>query len=170
MEEKISAAIKSAIEGAPDRKFVESVDFAFTIKDVDLKNPNNRIQEDYLRILRFFRFHAQFADLVVDFERDALDAIKDNQNGLKVLSKEIQSYSNVECSYIIEHGSKLDVVKRLIDEDQTISLLVLASSKRDKNPGVLVETISGDGYSIPVVVLPGNLNDDSIDKLSGYRN
>ena len=51
-------------------------------------NANNRIQEDYLRILRFFRFHAQFADLVVDFERDALDAIKDNQNGLKFLSKE----------------------------------------------------------------------------------
>jgi nucleotide-binding universal stress UspA family protein len=95
---------------------------------------------------------------------------KESKEMLKVLSKEIQSYSNVECSYIIEHGSKLDVVKRLIDEDEAISLLVLASNKKDKNPGVLVETISGDGYSIPVVVLPGNLNDDSIDKLSGYRN
>ena len=95
---------------------------------------------------------------------------KESKEMLKVLSKEIQTYSNVECSYIIEHGSKLDVVKRLIDEDETISLLVLASNKKDKNPGVLVETISGDGYSIPVVVLPGNLNDDSIDKLSGYRN
>jgi nucleotide-binding universal stress UspA family protein len=95
---------------------------------------------------------------------------KESKEMLKVLSKEIQSYSNLECSYIIEHGSKLDVVKRLIDEDETISLLVLASNKKDKNPGVLVETISGDGYSIPVVVLPGNLNDDSIDKLSGYRN
>ena len=95
---------------------------------------------------------------------------KESKEMLKVLSKEIQSYSNVECSYIIEHGSKLDVVKRLIDEDETISLLVLASNKKDKNPGVLVETISGDGYSIPDVVLPGNLNDDSIDKLSGYRN
>ena len=95
---------------------------------------------------------------------------KESKEMLKVLSKEIQSYSNVECSYIIEHGSKLDVVKRLIDEDETISLLVLASNKKDKNPGVLVETISGDGYSIPVVVLPGNLNDDSIDKLAGYRN
>jgi nucleotide-binding universal stress UspA family protein len=95
---------------------------------------------------------------------------KESKEMLKVLSKEIQSYSNVECSYIIEHGSKLDVVKRLINEDEAISLLVLASNKKDKNPGVLVETISGDGYSIPVVVLPGNLNDDSIDKLSGYRN
>ena len=46
MEEKISEAIKNAIEGAPERKFVESLDIAFTIKDIDLKNPNNRIQEE----------------------------------------------------------------------------------------------------------------------------
>ena len=48
--------------------------------------------------------------------------------------------------------------------------MILASNTKDKNPGILVETISGAGYAIPVVVLPGNLNDDSIDKLSGYRN
>ena len=46
MEEKINQAIKDALENAPERKFVESVDIAFTIKDVDLKNPNNRIKEE----------------------------------------------------------------------------------------------------------------------------
>jgi large subunit ribosomal protein L1 len=46
MEEKISQAIKDAIANAPERKFVESVDISFTIKDVDLKNPNNRIKEE----------------------------------------------------------------------------------------------------------------------------
>ena len=46
MEEKISDAIKAAIEAAPERKFVESVDISFTIKDVDLKNPTNRIKEE----------------------------------------------------------------------------------------------------------------------------
>ena len=46
MEDKISEAIKNAVEGAPERKFVESLDIAFTIKDIDLKNPNNRIQEE----------------------------------------------------------------------------------------------------------------------------
>ena len=46
MENNISTAIKAAIEAAPERKFVESIDFTFTIKDVDLKNPNNRIQEE----------------------------------------------------------------------------------------------------------------------------
>ena len=46
MREKIQEAIQQALDGAPERKFVESVEFSFTIKDVDLKNPSNRIQEE----------------------------------------------------------------------------------------------------------------------------
>ena len=46
MEDNIKKAIEQALSEAPERKFVESVEFAFTIKDVDLKNPNNRIQEE----------------------------------------------------------------------------------------------------------------------------
>jgi large subunit ribosomal protein L1 len=46
MEEKINQAIKDALENSPERKFVESVDISFTIRDVDLKNPNNRIKEE----------------------------------------------------------------------------------------------------------------------------
>jgi large subunit ribosomal protein L1 len=46
MEKNINNAIKEAIENAPERKFVESMDIQFTIKDVDLKNPTNRIKEE----------------------------------------------------------------------------------------------------------------------------
>ena len=46
MEEKINNALKSALEGAPERKFTESVELAFTLKDVDLKIPTNRVQEE----------------------------------------------------------------------------------------------------------------------------
>ncbi|NCG42095.1 MAG: 50S ribosomal protein L1 [Euryarchaeota archaeon] len=46
MENKINQAIKDALSNAPKRNFVESVDIAFTIKDVDLKNPTNRIKEE----------------------------------------------------------------------------------------------------------------------------
>jgi large subunit ribosomal protein L1 len=46
MEENIKQAIEQALAEAPERKFVETVEFAFTIKDVDLKNPSNRIQEE----------------------------------------------------------------------------------------------------------------------------
>lgn len=46
MQEQFTAAIQEAVTNAPERKFVESLEFAFTIKDVDLKNPNNRIKEE----------------------------------------------------------------------------------------------------------------------------
>ncbi|MEK9731038.1 MAG: 50S ribosomal protein L1 [Candidatus Poseidoniales archaeon] len=46
MEENITQAIQAALAAAPKRKFVESIDIAFTIKDVDLKNPTNRIKEE----------------------------------------------------------------------------------------------------------------------------
>jgi large subunit ribosomal protein L1 len=46
MEENITQAIQAALAAAPKRKFVESIDIGFTIKDVDLKNPTNRIKEE----------------------------------------------------------------------------------------------------------------------------
>jgi tRNA nucleotidyltransferase/poly(A) polymerase len=51
-------------------------------------NPTDRIREDYLRILRFFRFHARYADSSQGFDADALAAIADNLAGLDVLSHE----------------------------------------------------------------------------------
>ena len=101
--------------------------------------------------------------MIDDIERESRDALRE-------LSDEIKSYSDVSCDHIIEHGSKLDVVKNLINLDNSISLLLLASNKKDKNPGILVETISGEGYSIPVVVIPGNLSNNDIDKLAGFAN
>tara|TARA_S200000501_G_scaffold259910_1_gene243834 strand:+ start:48040 stop:48513 length:474 start_codon:yes stop_codon:yes gene_type:complete len=98
------------------------------------------------------------------------DIEKESRKALEELAIDIKSYSDISCDYVIEHGSKLDVVKNLIKLDNSISLLILASNKKDKNPGVLVETISGEGYSIPVVVIPGNLSNNDVDKLAGFKN
>ena len=46
MRDNLQNAIQQAIDGAPERGFVESVEISFTIKDVDLKVPMNRIQEE----------------------------------------------------------------------------------------------------------------------------
>ncbi|PHR94117.1 MAG: hypothetical protein COA69_00540 [Robiginitomaculum sp.] len=46
-----------------------------------------RIEEDYLRILRYFRFHAWYADDVV-MDKDALGACRELRGGLKSLSSE----------------------------------------------------------------------------------
>lgn len=49
-------------------------------------SPSQRIKEDYLRILRFFRFHSIFAKTPVD--EKALAACIENKDGLKSISLE----------------------------------------------------------------------------------
>ncbi|MBV1896483.1 MAG: CCA tRNA nucleotidyltransferase [Rhodobacteraceae bacterium] len=48
----------------------------------------DRIQEDYLRSLRFFRFQAWYGDPNAGFDPDSLAAIADNLDGLEQLSAE----------------------------------------------------------------------------------
>jgi large subunit ribosomal protein L1 len=45
-EKTTLAAVKKCLESSPQRKFVETVDLAINLKDVDLSVPKNRIQED----------------------------------------------------------------------------------------------------------------------------
>ena len=42
-DEKILASVKKALESSPARKFKESVEIAFNLKDIDLSIPKNRV-------------------------------------------------------------------------------------------------------------------------------
>ncbi|EET46777.1 CCA tRNA nucleotidyltransferase [Thalassobium sp. R2A62] len=53
-----------------------------------IENADQRIQEDFLRSLRFFRFHALYADQTLGFEPEAIAAISGNLDGLETLPKE----------------------------------------------------------------------------------
>jgi len=53
-----------------------------------IENPEQRIREDYLRILRFFRFTAFYGAPEQGFDADALAAIAEHVEGLETLSIE----------------------------------------------------------------------------------
>ncbi len=53
-----------------------------------IENPAQRIEEDYLRILRFFRFHAWYGDAQAGLDPEALAAIASHLDGLPKLSRE----------------------------------------------------------------------------------
>ncbi|MCB1332263.1 MAG: CCA tRNA nucleotidyltransferase [Roseivivax sp.] len=55
---------------------------------VFIENPDQRIREDYLRILRFFRFTAWYGDPAAGMDTAALDAIARNLDGIETLSRE----------------------------------------------------------------------------------
>ncbi len=47
-DERIVQAVREAIERAPKRNFLESVEVAVNLRDLDLKNPKNRINTEVL--------------------------------------------------------------------------------------------------------------------------
>lgn len=53
-----------------------------------IEDPEQRIREDYLRILRFFRFYAWYADPHEGLDREGLAAVAENTEGLAHLSVE----------------------------------------------------------------------------------
>ncbi len=71
--------ITDPLGGLPD---IEARHLRF-IEDAD-----RRIREDYLRILRFFRFYAWYGDPKTGMDADALAAIAANLDGLEHLSRE----------------------------------------------------------------------------------
>ena len=74
-----SGAVFDPVSGLPDLK-ARSVRF---IGDAEA-----RIREDYLRSLRYFRFHAHYGDPVGGIDVDALAAIAGNLDGVERLSCE----------------------------------------------------------------------------------
>ncbi len=53
-----------------------------------IDDADERIREDYLRALRFFRFHAWYGDPEAGMDQEALAAIAENLDGLETLSRE----------------------------------------------------------------------------------
>ena len=74
-----SGAVRDPVGGLDDLK-------AHHVRFID--DPAARIREDYLRILRFFRFNAWYGRAKGGFDREALAAIADNLDGLETLSRE----------------------------------------------------------------------------------
>ena len=76
----------------------------------------------------------------------------------------------LEPERVVQGGEKDDAILSLIQEDEDISFLVLASGIGNSGPGPLVSGIAGKmsaGFPVPVVIVPGDLADEAIDALAG---
>lgn len=127
-----------------------SLDFDGTLYDYfggleDLKaekakfvgDAGSRMTEDYLRVLRYFRFQGRTA--TPNFDKDTLEAIKKNAPGLKQISGERVW---MEMRKILEGDHTVELLKKMVETgvDQAIGLPMgnfkeLARAKQHINSG-----------------------------------
>ncbi len=80
-----------------------------------------------------------------------------------------KSLGDIACERVVRTGTKADEILKLIEEDEDIAYLTLASGTGSEGPGPLVSMIGGRAsqmFPVPVVIVPGSLSDAEIDALA----
>jgi nucleotide-binding universal stress UspA family protein len=77
--------------------------------------------------------------------------------------------AGIEPELTMRSGQKADEIIRAIEEDEDIAILMLAAGTSGEGPGPLVSSLAGKNaasFPIPVVIVPGFLEDQDIDALA----
>lgn len=73
----------------------------------------------------------------------------------------LAGYEAVACEEVIREGTKGEEIRKLIDEDEDIAVLVLGASADAAGPGPLVSSLAAGSamgkFPIPITIVPGTL-------------
>lgn len=93
------------------------------------------------------------------------EALEKANELLELRTKRIKSIGNIAVETVVREGKKANEVEKLINEDQAIAILVLASGTSSEGPGPLVSAFasrSTNALPIPVTIIPGGLSNEKI--------
>jgi nucleotide-binding universal stress UspA family protein len=88
---------------------------------------------------------------------------------LQRLAAQLQQISGELPITYVREGDPRDALLALIDEEPSISILVLAAGTGSEGPGPLISALTGravNRLTIPLTIVPGSLTDRVIDSLS----
>ena len=88
---------------------------------------------------------------------------------LKKYSEVVMQMSGQMPALYIREGNRLDALMALLDEEPSISILVLAAGTGKGGPGPLISALAGKlnkRLHVPLTIVPGALSDEEIDALT----
>jgi len=96
------------------------------------------------------------------------EARSEGEQLLQKLAAQVNEITGTMPILYVREGSRREELIKLIEEEPSISILVLAASTGPRGPGPLVSALTSKDISklrIPVTIVPGNLDDDYIDSI-----
>lgn len=93
------------------------------------------------------------------------EAMDEAEEHLANAAARVRAFAAVDPELVIREGKPAESILSLIEEDQDIAILVLATGTGAEGPGPLVSGLAGKTatqFPIPVTLVPGNLSDDDI--------
>ncbi|WP_303977508.1 universal stress protein [Dongia mobilis] len=103
------------------------------------------------------------SNLIRDEARQQAEAIMQKMAG------EAQKLSGNFPILYFREGERQEEVMKLIDEEPSISILVLGASTGPKGPGPLISALTGKSIGrlrIPITIVPGNLTEADLENIA----
>ena len=97
------------------------------------------------------------------------ETLEEAEKVMEGIAAEASALTGARPVVYIREGHPRDELLKLIDEDHSISILVLAIGTGEGGPGPLVSAMSGKDIArlrVPVTFVPGSLSTADIDRLS----
>jgi nucleotide-binding universal stress UspA family protein len=97
------------------------------------------------------------------------EAMEEAETTLGRFADQARTYATIEPELVIREGNRVEEVMKLIDTDEDIAILVLASGTGKEGPGPLVTTLAGKQsatFPIPITIVPGHLDDAAISAIA----
>jgi nucleotide-binding universal stress UspA family protein len=88
---------------------------------------------------------------------------------LQKVAADVQKTSAAMPILFVREGDRRDELLKLIDEEPSISILVLGAATGAKGPGPLVSALTTKFVGklrVPVTIVPGNLSPEAIDNIA----
>ncbi len=87
------------------------------------------------------------------------------------LGEEAAELSGAAPLFLIEEGEPAEAIRKVVDDDPEIKIMVLAAANGGRGPGPLVSAVlkpgsTFGGRKLPVTIVPGELTDREIEDLA----
>ncbi|MEE8352107.1 MAG: universal stress protein [Rhodospirillales bacterium] len=112
---------------------------------------------------------AEYQHWVAVGEKMREEAREEAEEMLQVVATSIQTRTGVTPSLYIREGQLEEELIKLLDEEESISLLVLGASTGTDGPGPLVTKLLREmtgKLRVPLTVVPGGLSEEQIDAIT----
>ena len=141
----------------------EELHVALRFASLRAKKTGGRVALLYVVEPADFQHWMAVEDLMREEGRQEAEAV------LQKYSAEVQEWSGKTPVFYLREGKLRDELLKLIDEDQSISVLVLGAATGTEGPGPLISSLAGKMTSdlrVPLTIVPGYLTDEQLDSLT----
>lgn len=141
----------------------EEMQVAMRFACLRAKNTGGRVALLYVQEPAEFHHWLGVGELIQHERREEAEA------RLSDLSSRAQEISGTMPILIVREGKRGEELLKLLDEDRSISIVVLAASTDTEGPGPIINYMMKQGAAsmrVPLTIVPGSLSDEEVAKLT----